>query len=145
MGVAVDGSGTVAFVADTYNNRLVQLRLTDGMQLGTPLGGPGVGDDFSKPRGVTWAMMPFPGDAWRSMPSPIRVVIVVDTGNNRVVCFMITGAGSYADPGTDSMGYQLLWSVGSLGSSIDPIQARRKRSCCVPWRMHIPTTSSRLC
>ena len=149
MGVAVDGSGTVAFVADTYNNRLVQLRLTDGVQLGTPLGGPSVGDTFSKPRGVTWAVMPLPGTAHPShgQHTPVRVVIVVDTGNNRVACFKVTGAGSYADPGTDSMGYQLLWSVGSLGSSIEPIQVRCDKEAsyaavCVPAYPALHRTSA---
>ena len=30
MGVSCDGSGTVAFVADTYNDRVLQLSLANG-------------------------------------------------------------------------------------------------------------------
>jgi hypothetical protein len=69
MGVAVDGSGTVAFIADTHNHRIVQMRLSDGAQVGTAISGVGDflngGTALRFPRGVTWAIMQNPNTWWK--------------------------------------------------------------------------------
>jgi hypothetical protein len=88
MGVAVDGSSTVAFVADTHHHRVVAMRLTDGQQVGRAV--EGVGDFLSGgtklyyPRGVTWAVIQSP--MITHVASKIRVLLIADSGNHRVLC-----------------------------------------------------------
>ena len=111
MGVSVDGSGTVAFVADTHNNRIVQLRMSDGAPLGSPLTNFAplhhVGVPLNRPRGVHWAVIQDPGNTWSRQE--IRCLVVVDSGNNRVGLVKLTGVASYENAGSLSMGYELLW------------------------------------
>ena len=111
MGVSVDGSGTVAFVADTHNNRIVQLRMSDGAPLGSPLTTFAplhhVGVPLNRPRGVHWAVIQSPGNTWSRQE--IRCLVVVDSGNNRVGLVKLTGVASYENAGSLSMDYELLW------------------------------------
>ena len=124
MGVSVDGSGTVAFVADTHNNRIVQLRMSDGAGLGSPLTEMGTihqtpTPPFNRPRGVTWGLIQDPVVVWARQQ--IRCLVVVDTGNNRVGFFKLTGVESYENAGSLSMGYELLWwrdGTESAGSQV---------------------------
>jgi len=130
----VDGSGTVAFIADTHNHRIVQMRLSDGAQVGTAISGVGDflngGTALRFPRGVTWAIMQNPNTWWKQ--DMIRVLFVADTGNNRILCLHVNGVDTYKNAAPNAvMSFSLKWYKGSVGSDAAQYQLKHPMAIAV--------------